>query len=290
MGIFGKLLEKKNCDICGGEIGLLGNRKLADGNLCKTCAAKLSPLFSDRRESTVEEIRAQLEYRAANEAELAGIRPTREFKGNQSVYLDENAQKFFVTSWKNWADHNPDLISLDQVTDAAYDIREHRTELREKNAEGKLVSYDPPRYRYAYEFAFTIRVDSPWFDEIRLELGHDWPDRRGSAEYRDLEDEAEELCAALLRRPVKRPAAGVLENFAAAVASAAATALQKSKTDLPEDSWRCTCGAVCTGKFCGNCGSKRPEPRPVCAACGWAPDDGAQAPKFCPNCGKPFGV
>ena len=33
MGLFGKLFEKKSCDICGGEIGLLGNRKLEDGNL-----------------------------------------------------------------------------------------------------------------------------------------------------------------------------------------------------------------------------------------------------------------
>ena len=43
MGLFGKVFEKKECDICGGEIGLLGNRKLDDGNLCKECAKKLSP-------------------------------------------------------------------------------------------------------------------------------------------------------------------------------------------------------------------------------------------------------
>ena len=62
MGIFSKLFEKKVCSVCGGEIGLLGNRKLEDGNLCKNCAAKLSPLFSGRRNSTVDEIKAQLAY------------------------------------------------------------------------------------------------------------------------------------------------------------------------------------------------------------------------------------
>ena len=31
MGLF----DKKYCDICGEKIGLLGNRKLEDGNLCK---------------------------------------------------------------------------------------------------------------------------------------------------------------------------------------------------------------------------------------------------------------
>ena len=35
MGLF----DKKYCDICG----LLGNRKLEDGNLCKDCAKQLSP-------------------------------------------------------------------------------------------------------------------------------------------------------------------------------------------------------------------------------------------------------
>ena len=63
MGLFGKLFEKKECSVCGGEIGLLGNRKLEDGNLCKGCAAKLSPWFSDRRQSTVAEIQEQLAYR-----------------------------------------------------------------------------------------------------------------------------------------------------------------------------------------------------------------------------------
>ena len=48
MGLF----DKKNCDICGEKIGLLGNRKLDDGNLCKNCASKLSPWFEERRHST----------------------------------------------------------------------------------------------------------------------------------------------------------------------------------------------------------------------------------------------
>ena len=62
MGLF----DKKYCDICGEKIGLLGNRKLEDGNLCKDCAKKLSPWFSDRRSSTVSEIKEQLAYREKN--------------------------------------------------------------------------------------------------------------------------------------------------------------------------------------------------------------------------------
>ena len=29
------------------------------------------------------------------------------------------------------------------------------------------------------------------------------------------------------------------------------------------DSWKCSCGATVTGKFCPECGSKKPEPKPV---------------------------
>ena len=71
MGLFGKLFEKKSCDICGGDIGLLGNRKLEDGNLCKNCAAKLSPWFSERRSSTVAQIQEQLDYREKNKEAVA---------------------------------------------------------------------------------------------------------------------------------------------------------------------------------------------------------------------------
>ena len=52
MGLFGKIFEKKECSICGGEIGLLGNRKLEDGNMCKNCASLLSPWMTDRRHQT----------------------------------------------------------------------------------------------------------------------------------------------------------------------------------------------------------------------------------------------
>ena len=73
MGLF----SKKYCDVCGEKIGLLGNRKLEDGNLCKECAKKLSPWFSDRRQSTVTEIKEQLAYREANQEKVAQFHPTR---------------------------------------------------------------------------------------------------------------------------------------------------------------------------------------------------------------------
>jgi membrane protease subunit (stomatin/prohibitin family) len=51
------------------------------------------------------------------------------------------------------------------------------------------------------------------------------------------------------------------------------------------DGWKCVCGATATGKFCPECGAKKPEPKP---AGGWTCKCGATATgKFCPECGAP---
>ena len=57
------------------------------------------------------------------------------------------------------------------------------------------------------------------------------------------------------------------------------------------DGWTCECGAVNQGKFCQNCGAKKPAgvPQYKCDKCGWAPVDPTNPPKFCPECGDPFG-
>ncbi|MBE7018089.1 MAG: SPFH domain-containing protein [Ruminococcaceae bacterium] len=48
------------------------------------------------------------------------------------------------------------------------------------------------------------------------------------------------------------------------------------------DGWKCSCGAVATGKFCPECGAKKPEVN------GWRCACGATATgKFCPECGSP---
>ncbi len=81
------------------------------------------------------------------------------------------------------------------------------------------------------------------------------------------------------------------------------------------NTWKCSCGTTATGKFCPECGSKRPEPKPVNGwkcSCGatatgnLGPECGSKKPeegwtcvcgrvnkgKFCSNCGakKPEGV
>ena len=278
MGLFGKLFDKKECSICGDEIGLLGNRKLEDGNMCKNCAAKLSPWFSDRRESTVAEIQEQLSYREANQEKVSAFRITRTLGENIKVLLDEDAGLFMVTSAKNLDEANPDVLSFSDVTGCQLDMEESKTEIEYRDEEGNRQSFTPKRYAYSYDFYIVINVNNPYFNEIRFQLNSesvdddaetllDGPDDmrmcgrfhgsmggssftsnaeevRSSVEYQQYEAMGQEIKDALLqvRQQVREEAA------AAAAPKAAVTCPYCGATTIPDASGCCEfCGGAVNG-------------------------------------------
>ena len=167
MGLF-DMFKKKTCSICGGEIGLFGNRKLEDGNMCKECAGKLSPWFSDRRNSTIEEINGQLEYREENKKEVAAFHVTRTIGEEMKVLLDEDAQKFMVTDANDIMEANPDVLSFAQVTGCNLDIEEDASEEMTEDKDGNSVSFNPPRYTYHYQISIKLHVNHQYFDEMEF--------------------------------------------------------------------------------------------------------------------------
>lgn len=297
MGLF----DKKYCDICGEKIGLLGNRKLSDGNLCKDCAAKLSPWFTERKQSTVEEIREQLRLREENRQKLAGFHPTRTIGVDTRVYVDEPGKTFIVTGAQDIMKANPDLIRMDQVADCQMDIRHTRTELKRENAQGEKVSYDPPVYEYDYTFWMEISViGHPYIGSIRFRLNDRDITIRSEArrsllgmptddihpefnvEYREYLEMATLIVAVM--KIGSDPQAAAADMAAPAPVSAPAPA----PTPVSSGAWTCrSCGAENTGKFCQSCGSPRPAAVLRCSRCGWQPQNGAAA-KFCPECGGPM--
>jgi len=107
------------------------------------------------------------------------------------------------------------------------------------------------------------------------------------------------------------------QNMQAQPAQSAQPAMQPAQpAPAAEDGWKCACGTVATGKFCPECGAKRPAAegwtcscgavnkgkfctecgakKPAgaiqykCDKCGWEPEKGTTPPKFCPECGDPF--
>lgn len=263
MGLFGNLFSKKECSVCGGEIGLLGNRKLEDGNLCKNCANKLSPWFEERRHSTVEDIKKQLQYREENKAKVAQFQITREFGERWRVLIDEDHRWFMITTARNLEEANPDVVDISQLTGCRLVIDESRSEIKKEDENGKEVSYNPPRYEYEYDFDMKISVNSPYFDDMdfrlngsSVELVSEAPrgfgiarnfDPSYSVEYRQYKQMGDDICDALNKLRLAKD----LNKIVAEAAPVAAP--------VAEGPWTCPgCGAENTGKFCEFCGSKRP--------------------------------
>ncbi len=255
MGLF----DKKYCDICKEKIGLLGNRKLENGNLCKNCAQKLSPWFSDRRRSTVDDIREQLAYREENKDKVAAFHTTRTLGTDMKVLLDDDARKFMVTRARNLADANPDVLDFADVTGCNLDIDESRSEIKREDKDGKEVSYNPPRYEYSYDFYFTIFVNNPYFNEIRFKLNSSSVDiapapvRPGTTsgcnpetnvEYRNYKKLGEEIKQALTQ--VREDVREKIEQ--AAAPKVAVTCPYCGATTTPDASGCCEyCGSAVNG-------------------------------------------
>lgn len=311
MGLF----DKKYCDVCGEKIGLLGNRKLEDGNLCKDCAKKLSPWFNERRHSSVDEIKAQLAYREENKEKVSNFRVTRKIGENRNVLFDDTHRQLTVTRAASPStDENPDILDYSDITAYRFDIDEDKSEIYRKDSEGKNVSYNPPRYEYSYNFDFVINVNNPYFDEIKFRMnsktveytpeptvqislfGRSLTDNsvnpENCSEYCKYRDMCRELCDELdrirgmgtaqmtkLDQAAQTPAAAAASATAAAAAASAAA---------DSGAWSCAnCGAQNTGKFCESCGTPRPAARAAsCPSCGWTPTPGQPMPKFCPECGR----
>ena len=172
MGFFGSLFEKRQCSICGKEMGLTERKELSGGNLCDDCAEKLSDWFSTeaRKASTPQQIKEQLAYREQNRQAVAQFHATRTIGKNTKVYVDEMNRKFMVSSASNLQDDNPDVIDASAITNVAVDIDESKHELRTKDDEGRSVSYNPPRYDYSYDFYVDIDVSHPYCSHRRIKV------------------------------------------------------------------------------------------------------------------------
>lgn len=233
MGLF----DKKFCDICGNKIGLLGNRKLDDGNLCKDCAAKLSPWFTERRSSTVAGIKDQLAYREANKAEVDKFNTTRTVGKGMKVYIDEAAGKFMV-SRNNPKNENADVLCLSAVTGVLINVDEDSKEIMKKTADGKEESYIPKKFEYSYSIDITINVNNPFFNEIKfvVENGIDIevngmakPSPMQSVDYQEAMNIANEIKSVLLDTPRENAAKAAAPKVAVTCPCCGATTIPNAQ-------------------------------------------------------------
>ncbi len=173
MGFLKKLFEKKDCEICGGEIGLLGNKKLVDGDMCKDCKEKLSPLFRVTKETTVSDIIQQIAYREENKKALEDFHPDEEFGNSEKLFVDTAAKKFAFAANGDWQGTESDILDFAQVTRVETDIEEYIDSTSESHDEDE--EYDNTDENETVDvpvsnFHVVLHVDSPYFDTIFIFL------------------------------------------------------------------------------------------------------------------------
>ena len=312
MGLFDKLFQKKICDICGSEIGLLGNRKLEDVNCCKECAGKLSPWFDDRRSSTIDQIKAQLAAREENQRQLQGWNHDLVYGQWQKIYIrrvNGVPESFVICSESDYKKANADIIPIRNVVTCEVDVKERHEELKQRNSEDEMVSYKPPRYEYSYEFYIQLMVSGfDYIDDMHLRMNRstlNLETTRGFSgrgtlfsqafdpmhypEYRELLNDCETVREIIEfgRQGKVWPAAQ--EQHAAEPETTAATPVAATAAAT---GWVCECcGSGNTGKFCEGCGAPQPKPKfqalaQVQPQAGWKCVCGTEnTGKFCAQCG-----
>ena len=185
MGLF----TKKYCEFCGEKLGLFGNTTLKDGYMCKNCAKQVSPWYSVGKSNTVADLYEHFMYRNENKKKVEEFRVGAVLGEATKIYVDTDAGKIMVTSSTDFAKSNPDVIDLADVTSAAYDIQENKTELKTKDEKGNYVSYQPKRYEYKYDFYVTLYVKNPYFSTMRFKVNKSyvhidpWAETAGLADY-----------------------------------------------------------------------------------------------------------
>ena len=174
MGLFDRF-KKQDCEICGKEVGMFGYKKLKDGEICKDCVKLLSPWFEDRKESTVAQIKEQIAYRERNAKEHENFTISRKIGDEEYfMYIEEVGgapTRFFVTSRSDYKAENPDIISFKDVVSCVTDIQVRDEEIKQKNAEGQMVSCTPRRYKHHHDFYIKMEIrNNPYFNNIKFRI------------------------------------------------------------------------------------------------------------------------
>ena len=180
MGLF----SKKNCAICGEKVGLLGGLKLKDGDLCKECKKKLSPFFDDGKNSTVEDIKAQLKAREENYKELDNLKINKIYGEFGVILIDETNKKFValtdtsdglfkspkeVKGIEDVKDKNPDIIDFKYIEDVEVKVIETSRE-EKQTVNGSQVNYNPQHFTYMEGFNIIIKLSHPYIKTMRIDI------------------------------------------------------------------------------------------------------------------------
>lgn len=168
MPLFDFITKKVSCSICGTERNNLfgGMSKLSDGKICKECKRKLSDYFSLSENVSTAQVKAHLEYRERNKAEIAAFKDTASVEGETGILIvDESAQKFIISPSKNFSASNagdfriPDVFKISDITSVELFIHKTSQEQSIYNTEDKRVKPSGASSPYIIKYTFSASIN-----------------------------------------------------------------------------------------------------------------------------------
>ena len=112
-----------------------------------------------------------------------------------SVMVDTVNGNFVVSNYSpnNWDDENPDVMALSSIMSCNLKIDEDKDEIYTQGKDGQRVSYNPPRYKFYYNFILEFVVNNPYFDDFRVQLNTFRVEGMGTMEYNKYQQMAMEV-------------------------------------------------------------------------------------------------
>lgn len=166
MGLF----SRKECDVCKKKLSLAEGLKCLDGSICSECKKKMSPLFTDYKNTPIEKIKEHLVYREENKSRVKEFVASATYGEYPKVLIDEKHNWFVVTKATKLSDENPDVFDLSDIQNVLVEIEENKRELHFTNKKGKTCSYKPARYEFTYQFKVNIQMNHPFIKMISLKI------------------------------------------------------------------------------------------------------------------------
>lgn len=227
--------SEKICTFCGKEIFKIGFT-FSDGYICSDCAKEASPLLLKDRCKTAEDFCRHIEYRRKNAEKLADFYYSKTFGDYERIHTSTIEQCLVINKSADFSEGNPDIIYGDKIFEIKTSVEN----------EGDI-----------YKFAVTLRVDSPWFDEVKAEIFHKEMD---FDKYRECEKVMEQLLFTIktwLGMPNfgsvnTAPVPGYVKNLQEQFLK------YGGMTPPKEEGWVCSfCKTHNKGNFCGECGKPK---------------------------------